>query len=410
MYWKIACLLMRTGHLPSVDAVVLQMMPRGFGPNADDLVVGGPCFIDTGREELIGRLALPFLSRAEGFQMTDHVHARHNSGSARKERRLPQLPCSPCLRSSASRGEWSPITREPPLAEPGNVHIMQGCLCQCMPSTTPCTRPRLSQLHEHAFAVDAAKRYVRILELPAVSDVALVSLLSQSQCSLAVCRRRRCGRASDIRQSLAPDSCPSPTATESATLHRPCTVVPARARAMTTFAPTSQPNSDLPDAPHHHQHPPPPHLPHGAFAHQLNPPASFTPNAPQVSRRASRDLRHHPSNGAMAGPNGNGPMAVPRMANGNGHGGNAREVGFNGARSPPNNKSRCLHTGVCLHSADCPRHLTCALQVLPARRVPGWKSLPVPALGRAHYRARALQVLHKGGTSAHTCQTTAHMS
>jgi hypothetical protein len=98
MYWKIACLLMRTGHLPSVDAVVLQMMPRGFGPNADDLVVGGPCFIDTGREELIGRLALPFLSRAEGFQMTDHVHARHNSGSARKERRLPQLPCCPCLR------------------------------------------------------------------------------------------------------------------------------------------------------------------------------------------------------------------------------------------------------------------------------------------------------------------------
>jgi hypothetical protein len=117
---------------------------------------------------------------------------------------------------------------------------------------------------------------------------------------------------------------------------------------MTTFAPTSQPNSDLPDAPHHHQHPPPPHLPHGAFAHQLNPPPSFTPNAPQVSRRASRDLRHHASNGAMAGPNGNGPMAVPggRMANGNGHGGNAREIGFNGARSPPNNKSACTCTPI----------------------------------------------------------------
>lgn len=106
---------------------------------------------------------------------------------------------------------------------------------------------------------------------------------------------------------------------------------------MTTFAPTSHPKTEVPhDTPHHHA-PPPQHSQHGPFSHQLA--ASLTSSNPQVSRRASRDLRHHGSNGAMAGPNGNGPMAVPggRMGNGNGN----RDMAFGGPRSPPNNKSGC---------------------------------------------------------------------
>jgi hypothetical protein len=214
---------------------------------------------------------------------------------------------------------------------------MQGCLRSCYPSlSAPLTHSSLPQPHEHAFVVRRGE--------------------VRRPNSRVVRGKRRC--PVEAIPSLSPDSSPSLTVTDSATLYRPCTAVPERARAMTTFAPTSQPNSDLPDGPHHHHHhqqpPPPQHLSHGAFAHQLNPPASsFTSNnSPQVSRRASRDLRHHASNGAMAGPNGNGPMAVPggRMANGNGHGGNMREAGFNGARSPPNNKSRCKHACASLHS------------------------------------------------------------
>lgn len=48
----------------------------------------------------------------------------------------------------------------------------------------------------------------------------------------------------------------------------------------------------------------------------------------------------------MAGANGNAPMPVPsgggpqgRMGNGHGQGANLRGMGFDGPRSPPNNKS-----------------------------------------------------------------------
>ena len=168
---------------------------------------------------------------------------------------------------------------------------------------------------------------------------------------------------------------------------------------MATFSPTSHPSTDIAEQPHHHN-PPPQHLATGPFSHQLNPPAStFASTTPHVSRRASRDLRHHASNGAMAGANGNGPMAVPsgRMGNGHGHEANMRNMGFSSARSPPNNKSRWEEAVWTRAGADRHRHFTRALQILPARRVPGWKGLPVPALGRAHHRACALQVLHKGG-------------
>jgi hypothetical protein len=37
---SIACLQMRNGFLPDVVAVLLQMMPRGLGPNSDDCVMG----------------------------------------------------------------------------------------------------------------------------------------------------------------------------------------------------------------------------------------------------------------------------------------------------------------------------------------------------------------------------------
>lgn len=50
----------------------------------------------------------------------------------------------------------------------------------------------------------------------------------------------------------------------------------------------------------------------------------------------------------MAGPNGNGPMAVPggRMGNGHGH----RDMNFAGPRSPPNNKSTHFAWYCMLHS------------------------------------------------------------
>jgi hypothetical protein len=212
-------------------------------------------------------------------------------------------------------------------------------------------------------------------------------------------------RASDIKpgpQTCRRLSLPVSVPATSRRYSRLCTTVPKRARAMTTFAPTASqpPASSAPgDTPHHN--PPPPHVQHGPFAHQLHPPpaSAFTSNnPPQVSRRASRDLRHHASNGAMA--NGNGPMAVPggRMANGHAHGGhgqNQRDMAFAGPRSPPNNKSRPWHSSQRrVQRLTAPRYIPRALQVLPARHLPGGKSLPVPALGRAADRTRSLQVLH----------------
>lgn len=111
--------------------------------------------------------------------------------------------------------------------------------------------------------------------------------------------------------------------------------------AMTTFAPASSFPSDFADTPHHDV-PPPRHLAPGPFAHQLqrpNPP--YHARTPQIPRRASRDLRHPLSNGAMAAANSNGPMPVPGgRTNGNAHGASTRDLGFGGPRSPPSNKSR----------------------------------------------------------------------
>ncbi|KAH8725558.1 hypothetical protein GQ44DRAFT_580320, partial [Phaeosphaeriaceae sp. PMI808] len=90
---------------------------------------------------------------------------------------------------------------------------------------------------------------------------------------------------------------------------------------------------------------PPRHLqPTASTAASASASASFTSNPPPISRRSSRDLRHHSSNSAMAGANGNGPMAVPGGRNGHGHGHghaqNMRDMGFGGPRSPPTTKKR----------------------------------------------------------------------
>ncbi|CAN9161143.1 unnamed protein product [Alternaria alternata] len=128
---------------------------------------------------------------------------------------------------------------------------------------------------------------------------------------------------------------------------------------MATFAPTNFP-SDVGEKPH--QEPPPQHLQHGPFSHQLNPPtAPYTSNPPQISRRASRDLRPQHSNGAMAGANGHGPMAVPGgRINGQEHRANLRDMGFAGPRSPPNNKNtshvpcKFYRQGACQAGKACP--------------------------------------------------------
>jgi hypothetical protein len=130
---------------------------------------------------------------------------------------------------------------------------------------------------------------------------------------------------------------------------------------MATFSPSpsSRPSADAADAPHHQRLPPPQHqhqhLHSAPFAHQLSPSTSNFATSPHVSRRASRDLRHHASNGAMAGADGNRPMAVPGGRNGNSHG-----MGFGGARSPPNNKNtshvpcKFYRQGQCQAGKACP--------------------------------------------------------
>lgn len=111
---------------------------------------------------------------------------------------------------------------------------------------------------------------------------------------------------------------------------------------MATFAPSNFALDAGDDKPHHE--PPPPPLPHGPFAHQLNPPPTqpYSSATPKLSPRPSRDLRHHLSSGAMAGPNTHAPMAVPggRINQpAHDHRPNLRDMGFAGPRSPPNNKS-----------------------------------------------------------------------
>ncbi|KAH7118953.1 hypothetical protein B0J11DRAFT_81378 [Dendryphion nanum] len=157
---------------------------------------------------------------------------------------------------------------------------------------------------------------------------------------------------------------------------------------MTTFAPTSRTVPGLaglaPDQPH--QEPPPPHLAHNhhhaaaaAFAHQLNAPTSpYSPvspvhhqNSPRLAQRSSQDFRRSsasastmPGANGTANANGNahGPMPVPggphgRINNGNNH---LREMGFNGPRSPPNNKStshvpcKFYRQGQCQAGKACP--------------------------------------------------------
>jgi hypothetical protein len=147
--------------------------------------------------------------------------------------------------------------------------------------------------------------------------------------------------------------------------------------AMTTFAPASHAHADRGDPPHHDDRPPPLHHPHQHqqhpqhhHHHQLHPPASAM--APPIARRPSRDLRHAPSNGAMAAQSGSGatnaPMTVPggRMGNGNSHGhgqggANPRgEMAFGGPRSPPNNKNtshvpcKFYRQGACQAGKACP--------------------------------------------------------
>ncbi|KAF2734697.1 hypothetical protein EJ04DRAFT_523400 [Polyplosphaeria fusca] len=114
---------------------------------------------------------------------------------------------------------------------------------------------------------------------------------------------------------------------------------------MAAFAASSQMPELAAESPHHNS--PPPHLQHQAFSHQLStagPPFSglSSPPRPQITPRSSTDFRHASANGTMSGANGNGPMPVPAGSHGragNGHAANLRGMGFDGPRSPPNNKS-----------------------------------------------------------------------
>ncbi|KAF2631377.1 hypothetical protein BU25DRAFT_437186 [Macroventuria anomochaeta] len=137
----------------------------------------------------------------------------------------------------------------------------------------------------------------------------------------------------------------------------------------TAFAPTSHPNAEADEQPHYGLPPPSSHVQNGAFAHQLSPPtAAYASSPPQNAPRPARALRQTSTNsgtaltGGMASANGNGqPMAVPGgRVNGHGNGAHLREMGFAGARSPPNNKStshvpcKFYRQGACQAGKACP--------------------------------------------------------
>ena len=156
---------------------------------------------------------------------------------------------------------------------------------------------------------------------------------------------------------------------------------------MTAFQPGGRSASELVDKPHHDMSPP--HLQHGGpFSHQLNTSnPSFSginsTNRPRIAHRSSADFRHSSTGGGMAGANGNGPMPVPhnRMGNGHGHGANMRGAGFDGPRSPPNNKSEGAHSLVLRAILTRIRHITCPVQILQAGSLSSWQSLPISAFG-----------------------------
>ncbi|KAL5121012.1 hypothetical protein ACEQ8H_001200 [Pleosporales sp. CAS-2024a] len=133
--------------------------------------------------------------------------------------------------------------------------------------------------------------------------------------------------------TFAPSPTPTPTPTP-ATARQPAAALPL---------PSPSPSPTPTGSPPHHAAPPPrpahAHA-HAPFAHQLHPPpAAFAASNPPVSRRTSRDLRHHGSNGAMAGH---------------------RDAPFAGPRSPPSNKNtshvpcKFYRQGACQAGKACP--------------------------------------------------------
>ena len=129
-------------------------------------------------------------------------------------------------------------------------------------------------------------------------------------------------------------------------------------RVMTTFPPQNQPPSDLSSTPHHDL--PPPDLQHRAISDTMS---TFTPTFPpadsiqgqRIPQRQSGDFRAQSSNGTVPGANGNSAVPVPAVPHsriGNGHPANIHGMGFDGPRSPPNNKSeRTWFLSVIRHDA-----------------------------------------------------------
>lgn len=133
---------------------------------------------------------------------------------------------------------------------------------------------------------------------------------------------------------------------------------------MTAFPPQNPPPSDLSSTPHHDLPPPDPQ--HRAISDTMS---TFTPTFPpandtqgqRIPQRQSGDFRTQSSNGTVPGANGNGAVpvpAVPHSRMGNGHPANMRGMGFDGPRSPPNNKSeRTWFLSVIRHDAALLTHL-----------------------------------------------------
>lgn len=134
-----------------------------------------------------------------------------------------------------------------------------------------------------------------------------------------------------------------------------------------------------------------------------SPPEHYLANVPERRRSSARQPTTEPRRSGYGNTNGNMPVPEgPHAFTPNGDAPHRPRMSmsgmpFNAARSPPNAKS--MFRGATEErqwlTIHC-RHLTCPLQVLPARPMSSWESMPVLAFHRCFIRRYTLQILRQG--------------
>lgn len=70
---------------------------------------------------------------------------------------------------------------------------------------------------------------------------------------------------------------------------------------------------------------------------------------------------------------------------------------FDLARSPPGGSNKSMFRASYMSSSlNLDRYEACSMQVLPTRRMPGWKCLPILTFDRSSNTSGTLQVLLEG--------------